>query len=223
MIALSLRGGSLRGKTNPSTFKLALSTWVESLTTSGFYQGDPSPAVPNVWSFRWYETHLISDAEYENEFKKHHGIYMFLRDEGTSRPYEPIYIGAAGVERHSLSTQQMSVRLYQRYIPRNHDLWYKPPKQLQIVERYGKEIRRNGSAWQTHRRQLESLGVTKVRLDNAECFSRLTDEGPYLTFHPLPIEQGEDLEDHKLRIGRAESALIRAAKDLGFELCNKEK
>lgn len=222
MIALSLRGGSLRGKTNPSTFKLALSTWVESLRTNRFYQRGRSPAVPDVWSFRWHETHLISDAGYGDEFKIP-GIYMFLRDGKTSRHYEPIYIGMAGGKPGSARTQSISERLYQRYIPKNLDRSYKPPKQLHIVERYANEIRRNDSAWPTHRRLLESLRASKIRLDDAECFSKLTIAGPYLTFHPLPIEQGEDLEHHKLRIRRAESALIRAAKDLDFELCNKQE
>jgi len=147
---------------------------------------------------------------------------MFLKDEGTSRPYEPIYIGMAGGQTGSLSSQSISKRLYQRYIPQNHARWYTPPKQLQIVERHGNEIRRNDSTWQSHRKRLESEETSNIRLDDAECFSKLTAIGPYLTFHPLPIEEREEVPRHKLRIQVVELGLIRAANDLGFDLCNKQ-
>jgi hypothetical protein len=202
--------------------KEAFSSWVENLRTNRFYRQGQRAKVQNVWSFKCNETHLISAAGYAVEFNTSPGIYLFLRDEGTPQSYVPIYIGMAGGQVGSPSSQSISDRIYQRYVPRERDYPYKPPKQLQIVDWFGKEIRTKDPAWHTHRKELELQGTSRVRLDDAEFFAKFSVEAPYLTFHPVPRAQQETVDAHKLRIQSLELALIRAANDIGFELCNKQ-
>jgi hypothetical protein len=114
----------------------------------------------------------------------------------------------------------LSERIFQRYIPENPSHRYHPPRQLQIVDWHGENIRSDHPQWAADKRKLRAEGASNIRLQDAEFFSRNTAHLPYFTFYPIPGQPDEGIERHKDRIRSVEAAVIKATIDLGFETCN---
>ncbi len=125
-MAFSLQGGSLRGYATSGAMQRTLFDWVSNIRDNRFYRTKGLAHFEDVWCFKWNESNLVYEAGYGKEFDNHPGIYMFLRDEGAIRSYEPLYIGSAGGQSGKPTVPSLSDRIFKRYIPRDLNYHYKP-------------------------------------------------------------------------------------------------
>ncbi len=213
----------MRDYASSMAMREALSNWVSNIRGNRFYRPKSPSRFEDVWCFKWNESNLVYEAGYGSEFENHPGIYMFLRDEGVIKSYEPLYIGSAGGQSGKPTTPSLSDRIFKRYIPHTLNYHYKPPLQMQILAWHGKLIRDNDPAWAAQKEKLIQLGTSNIRLRDAEFFAKNTLQGPYFTFYPMARKRDEDVQHHKVRIRNVEQALIHAADDLGFKTCNEQK